>query len=317
MKRRERQILAHRHRQHQAFRLSVLGDERHADARRLRRMGARRRRWRASDPDFAGDAAQDAEQSQQQFALSLPVETAEANDFARVNGERDVAQTVPPVQVLHLETAASAAFGARDGFRRKNVAVLAPDHHFDDFVVGLRSGHVGRDIGAVPEHRAFVGEFRDLMHAVGNVQEREPFLAQALEDDEHLGDIGGGERRSRLVENENARLARQRLGDLDHLPARQGQVLHQGHRMDIRRSGALERLLGEAPLRAAVNHSEAARRVGDRNVVGDRKVGDERKLLEDADDAGAIGGGWRIEGDVRPIEHDASRVRASRRPTGS
>ena len=79
--------------------------------------------------------------------------------------------------------------------------------------------------------------------------------------------------------------------------------------MDVGRSGALERLLGEAPLRAPVNHPEAARRIGDGDIVGDRKVGNERKLLENADDAGAIGGGGRIEGDFRAIEHDASGVR--------
>ena len=171
------------------------------------------------------------------------------------------------------------------------MAVLAPDHHFDDLVVGLRSGRVGRDVGAVPEHRAFVGELGDLVHAVGDVEERQPFLAQALENDEHLRDIGGGQRRRRLVENENARIARQRLGDLHHLPARQRQILDQRQRMDVGRAGSLERFLGETPLRASVDHSEAARRIGDGDVVGDREVGDERQLLKDADDAGAIGGG--------------------------
>ena len=189
------------------------------------------------------------------------------------------------------------------------MAVLTPDHHFDDFVVALRSGRVGRDIGAVPKHRALVGELRDLVHAVRNEQQRKPLLAQALEDDKHLGDVGGGQGRRRLVEDEDAGLARQRLGDLDHLPARQRQILDQRHRMDVGRAGALERLLGEAPLRAPVDEAEAARRIGDGDVVGDRQFGNERKLLEDADDAGAIGGGRRIEGDFRSVEHDASGVR--------
>ena len=104
-------------------------------------------------------------------------------------------------------------------------------------------------------------------------------------------------------------LRAKRLGDLHHLPARQRQILDQRHRMDVRRSGALERFLGEAPLRAPVDQPETARRIGDGDVVGDRKVGNERKLLEDADNAGAIGGGRRIEGDFRPVEHDAPCVR--------
>ena len=271
-------------------------------------MRARGGHGRAGYPDLAGNAAQDAEQSEQQFALTLPVETAEADDFARLGGERNVAQTVRPAQVPDLEQR-RLNLRTRRGLRRKNVAILTPDHHFDDLVVGLRSGRIGRDIGAVPEYRAFVGELRDLMHAVGNVQKRQPFLAQALEDDEHLGDVGGGERRCRLVENEDARLAGQRLGDLHHLPARQRQVFDQRHRMDVQRAGALERLLGEAPLRTPVDQPETTRWVGDRDVVRDRKVGNERKLLEDADNAGAVGGGWRIERDFRPVQHDASCVR--------
>ena len=148
-------------------------------------MRARGGHGRAGYPDLARNAAQDAEQSQQQFALALPVETAEADDFARFGGERNVAQTVRPAQIPDLEQR-RLSLRARRGLRRKNVAILTPDHHFDDLVVGLRSGHIGRDIGAVSEHGALVGEFRDLMHTVRNEQERQPLLAQALEDDEHL-----------------------------------------------------------------------------------------------------------------------------------
>ena len=214
----------------------------------------------------------------------------------------------PHAEVPELEQR-RRALCPRRRLRGKNVAVLASDHHFDDLVVGLRSGHIGRDIGAVPEHGALVGELRDLVHAVRNEQERQPLLAQALEDDEHLGDVGRRQRRSRLVENENTRLAGQRLGDLHHLPARQRQILDQRHRMNVGRAGALERFLSEASLRAPVDQPEAARRIGDCDVVGDRKVGNERKLLEDADNAGAVGRGGRIEGDFRPVEHDASGVR--------
>src|ERR1700722_6551377 len=152
----------------------------------FRRVRARRGPGDAGHSNLARYAAQDAEQSQQQFALALPVETAEADDFARFGGERNVAQTVPPAEVPELEQW-RRSLCSRRRFRRKNVAVLTPDHHFDDLVVGLRSGHIGRDIGAVPEHGALVGEFRNLVHAVRNEQERQPLLAQALENDKHLG----------------------------------------------------------------------------------------------------------------------------------
>ena len=188
------------------------------------------------------------------------------------------------------------------------MAIFAPNHHFDDLAVGLCSGGVGRDIGAVPEHRAFVGEFGDLVHAVGDEQERKTLLAQALQDHENLSDVGRGQGRGRLVEDEDAGLARKGLGDLHHLAARQRQVLDQSHRMDVGRARPLERFLGDATLRAPVDHPEAPRRVGDGDVVGDRKVGNERQLLEDAHDPGAIGGGGQIEGDFRPVEDDPPGV---------
>ena len=152
----------------------------------------------------------------------------------------------------------------------------------------LAPAAIGRDVAAVAEDRAFVGEFGDLVHAVRDVEERQALGAQALQHREHLGDVRRGQRRGRLVENEDARLARQRLGDLDHLPARQRQILDRRQRMDVRRAGARERLLGDAPLRAPVDQAEAQRRIADRDVVGDREVGDQRQFLEDADDAGAL-----------------------------
>ena len=79
----EGEVLAHRHRQHQALGLAVLRDQRHAD----RCRAGRRRGWLMAvgvtvDQDGAGRAAQHAEQRQQQVALTLPVQAAEADHFA-------------------------------------------------------------------------------------------------------------------------------------------------------------------------------------------------------------------------------------------
>ena len=183
---------------------------------------------------------------------------------------------------------------ARRRLRRKNMTQFAADHHLDDLVVGLRSGEIARDIGAVAKDGALVGKLGDLVHAMRDIEEREPLVAQTLQHHEDLGHVRRRQRRRRLVENEDAGFARQRLGDLDHLPARQRQVLDERHGVDVRRARARERLLGDAPLRAPVDQAEPARRIADRDVVGDRQVGNERQLLEDADDAGAIGGGGRV-----------------------
>ena len=186
---------------------------------------------------------------------------------------------------------------------------FATDHHLDDFVVGLRAREIARDIGAVAKDGAVVGKLGDLVHAVRDIDERETLVAQSLQDHEDPGHVRRGQRRRRLVQNEDTRVARQRLGDLDHLSARQRQIPDERHRVDVRRAGALQRFLGDAPLRPPVDQSEPAGRVADGNIVGDREVGNERKLLEDADDAGAIGGGRQVEGNLVAIKHNASRVR--------
>ena len=147
------------------------------------------------------------------------------------------------------------------------------------------------------------------MHAVGDVEQRQPLLAQALQHVEDLRDVGGGERGSRLVEDEDARLAGERLGDLDHLPPRQRQVLDQRERMDVGRSGTRQRLLGDGALLLAVDHAEALRRVADDDIVGDRKVRDERQFLEDANDAGIVGSRRRSEGYLLAVEYHLALVR--------
>ena len=79
------------------------------------------------------------------------------------------------------------------------------------------------------------------------------------------------------------------------LAARQRQVLDQRGRMDVGSAGAGESGFGQLALRATVDHAEPRGRVGDDDVVGDAEFGDQRQFLEDADDAGVVGGSRRRE----------------------
>ncbi len=73
-----------------------------------------------------------------------------------------------------------------------------------------------------------------------------------------------------------------------------------------RRAPAPPRRCGRCAL--AVDHAEALRRVGNDDVVGDAEFGDQRQLLEDADDAGLVGLGRRGEVHLLPIQHHAALV---------
>ena len=73
----------------------------------------------AVDQDLAGDAAQHAEQRQQQFALPLAVEAAEADDLAGPRGERDVLQPVGPGEVARSSTGGLPVAASRGGLGGK------------------------------------------------------------------------------------------------------------------------------------------------------------------------------------------------------
>ena len=241
----KREVVAHRHRQHQAFGLAVLGDQRHADLLALGHARTGDLDRLAVDQHLARRAAQHAEERQQQFALALAVEPTETDHLAGMQCKRDVVEPVAPAEVAQLEPRHARVCDARLA-RRKYAAVFATDHQLDDLVVGLRARRIGGHAAAVAEHRALVGELGDLVHAVRDVDQGQAFGAQALEHGVDLRHVGGRQRRRGLVEDQDARLARQRLGDLDHLAARQRQVLDQRQRMDVLGAGAGQRLFGHA-----------------------------------------------------------------------
>ena len=290
--RRHGDVLAHRHRQHQPLGLPILGDQRHADISRLGVARAGDALRLAVDRDRAAAAAQDSEQRQQQLALALPVEAAKADDLAAIHRKRYVMQPVVPAQLVDLQHARPRS---RHRLRREDVFVLAADHQLDHLIVGLAALGEGLDVAAVPENRAIVGQFGNLVHAVGDVEDRQPLLPQHLQCLIDLGNVGGRQRRGRLVEDQHPRLAAERLGDLHHLAPRERQVLHQLVGMHIRAAGTLQQFFGAAALRAVIDQSELPRRIGDADIVRHRQVGHQRQFLEHADDAGLRRLGGRLE----------------------
>ena len=209
---------------------------------------------------------------------------------------------------LRASRTGAVPLGGERRLRREHVAVLAADHQLDDLVVALLAGAIGGDVAAVAKHRAAIRQLGDLVHAMRDIEQRQPLGAQPLQHDEHLGDVRRRERGGRLVQDEHARVARQRLGDLDHLAARERQVLDRRQGMNVLGAGARQRLLGDPALGAPVDQPEPLGRIADRNVVGDREVGDQREFLKDADDARLIGGRRRGECDLAPLEQHAALV---------
>ena len=127
-----------------------------------------------------------------------------------------------------------------------------------------------------------VAQLEDLVEPVAHEQDRDAASAQASDDREQPLDLVRGERRGRLVEDQDARLDRQRLGDLDQLLV--------GHRQaaDRRADVELDVELLEQRLRppgasrpSRAIPSRPRRGVADEHVLGDRQVREEARLLVD------------------------------------
>ena len=181
---------------------------------------------------------------------------------------------------------------------------LAADHHLDDLVDAARALLEGLDLAAVAEDRGHIGQFLDLVHAVRHVENADAFLAQLADDEIDAFDVLCGQRRRGLVEDEQLGLLGQRLGDFHHLAARQRQVLDQFERMHVLAAHPLQQLHGARTLRLLVDEAAARRRAGHGKIVGNRHVGEQRELLEDADHPGPHGIGRRAEPEGRTVDQD-------------
>ena len=178
---------------------------------------------------------------------------------------------------------------------RQVVGVVVGDHGgVDDGagVVGERRGKVeaGQRLadGTAPgdpsalEEDDVVGEARHFVDRVAHVDHRDrQLVAQALEAGHEVDLARGVERRQWLVEEEELRLGEERLGDRDALAFAAGEVAGRP------REQRLEPELTHHP-RAA--HPARARRTDAAvvEVLRDREVREERRVLEDVADATAV-----------------------------
>ena len=139
-------------------------------------------------------------------------------------------------------------------------------------------------MAAVAEHRAGIGDRLDLRHAVRDVEDREPLVAQLAQDAEHGVHVARGQRGGRLVQDQDLGVPRQRGRELDQLAARERQVARVFLRIDVLAADTGKQGLGAPALAAPVDEAPLSGGLRDEDVVRDREVGNERELLKDADD---------------------------------
>ena len=124
---------------------------------------------------------------------------------------------------------------------RRPLADVAPHHEADQLVRRQALDLPRRDDAAVLQHRRAVGEAEDLREPVRDVEDAEAARLELLDDREHALELGAGEDRRRLVEDEDARVERERTGDLDEL------ALGDAEPRDLAAERDLRRRRGRAP----------------------------------------------------------------------
>ncbi len=86
---------------------------------------------------------------------------------------------------------------------------------------GVDLGAIERaDVGAVAQHGDAIAEPEHLGQPVRDIEQRRPALLQLLEHREQMVRFRIGQRRRRLVEDEDAAVERERAGDLQELAVR-------------------------------------------------------------------------------------------------
>ena len=192
----DRGVLDHRHQREHSVGLAIGGDEGASGFEQVMRRVVVDRP--TVHPDLTVRARLLARDQRHDVFASRPGDPGDSHDFTGPHIEVDLGDVAPskrsclehdgPVWV-RMEVAAS-------------LHDLVPDHQLDQPVVIQFGDRHGGDPAAVAEHADLVGDLEDLVEVVRHVEDRDAPSLQATDRLEEMVDIRCGQRRSRLVEDE-------------------------------------------------------------------------------------------------------------------
>ncbi|CAM2160699.1 hypothetical protein PT2222_80283 [Paraburkholderia tropica] len=297
------QVVGHRGDRHDAFLLAILGTQRHARPHRVART--REIHALAVEFDVTRARALGAVEQLHQFGTSRADEPEEADDLAAPRLERHgfgEPRTHQPFRLDQHRTGLACAIAV-------DVLDRAP-HHRRDQPIAVEVGDriESLDALAVAEHRHAVAQLVDFVHAVRDVDDRAAVRAQRVDDAKEVFGFARRERTRRFVEGDHARVAHQRLADLDHLALADREILHRRARIDalaeplqFRHRALDERLL--------VEHAEAVGQLPEHQVVGHGQLGHEMQFLIDDRDARVERGARGREALLHAAQAQRARLR--------
>ncbi|MFT3849035.1 MAG: hypothetical protein QM739_10210 [Propionivibrio sp.] len=268
-----------RHRQHGALQLAVFRHEANALTHGIGRM--RHAQRLAALEDFARRLAGDAEHALRDLGAAGADEAGKADDFALAHFNIDVFEQAGAIEMLDLEM--DVVLWRQ--LLRKERGHFAADHHGDDVVLdaGLRVQVADRL--AVLDDGDVVGDAEEFLQTVRDVEDGDAAFLQARQVFEQHVHFRVGEHGGRLVEDQHAHVARQRLGDFDHLLVGDAEVAGARARVDVV-AERLQQFAGFLVQCLPVDERTPLTEVFQENVLGHRQVRRQRQLLvHDADAA--------------------------------
>ena len=181
----EREIVFHRHRQHQSLGLPVLRDERDRKASLDRVRRASKLRPLAADRDLPSRELPRPEEREEQLGLPLAGEAADAEYLATFEVEGDAAEDVA------LQSVGAQRNLALGVWERRPVRIHAIDrsagHESDGLVLG--EPVLRRNVLAVSQDRDSIGERADLSPAMRGEEHASPVVTEAADKPEQPLDL--------------------------------------------------------------------------------------------------------------------------------
>ncbi len=261
-----------------------------------------------------------AEEAHGQLGTAGPHQAGDADYFSAPHLQVDALEEgrVGPLRVVGLPAAHLEGHRADVGCaRRIAVRHLAADHGLDHAVLADGRGAAvhGFHRAAVAQHGDGVGHARNLVELVRD-QDAGDALALELQQQVQQGlavvlvQAGGG-----LVQDQQAHLPRQRLGDFNQLLLAHAQLAHQGLGRFLQAHLAQQRLRPVVRLHP-VDDAVARGLVAQEDVLGDGEQGHQGQFLVDDDDAQVFAVADACEPALFAVEDDFAAVAAVRIDAG-
>ncbi len=157
---------------------------------------------------------------------------------------------------------------------------VAPDHAADDVALRQAAHRSGVDVAAVAQHHHPVGDLLQLVEAVRDVDDADATRLEQRDLAEQVLDLARGQRRGRLVEDQQPAFADQAARDLDHLLVTDAERADRQRRVDVLQADPRHLRRRGAVQRAAADEAGGARQAVEQQVLGDAQARDEAQLLQ-------------------------------------